>query len=767
MFEEQTFDSVLKRMKNGVESGIDIREGSVMHNALAPAALELSYLYDLLKIILRETYADTASREYLILRAAEKGLSPNPATYAEIKARIAGLTLNTVNVIGARFACDSVFYTVIEVIDGEDDTYRLKCETAGTVGNIPAGYLSNEDYVNGVETAEIVSILTYGEDEEETEAFRKRYMESLTSTPFAGNISAYKELMSNFSNVGGSKVIPAWVSKSPNGDVEVIVVSAGLDQLSGEEIEELQQKICPGTFIYEVSGTWKAGDTITVNGDTYTAIADGASEDYTFLIDWTDSAILSKLQKSFYNSKIVEDADGNFSLKCKTNYTVTVESAGGTIDKTCDLTGGTGTGLAPIGHNVQITAAKGRLITVNFNQNEDHGHQSHGSIADMRNALIDVTQNFTNNWDNYTESMPIYLSWYISALQQLPGFIAVVGLQFYLLGEEANSDMITLKRDEYPYFLPTNKDLRTIVYDIYNIGSELESKSMTLKTKVLRDDGGTGQYTMYPYAERKERSVVSASIGGYTFNWTQQGYFSLTNNTGTEDFISNANKEKFCEDDRVSGNGVLSVTLAGRLKDIFQLGAEVPPTVTKLPFTISNVAENNKYADTFSENKTVPDTLDGNIFLRFYMDTNARINSANENKYAKYNKVWNAIRHEIEAYDEELRAQWLNEDDPDTPTLFDLNELGRRCKAATDKLKGLQRNINYMIGFDPKIFEDRIILDLEGKEVITLPSDISVDLEAKTATLPVYMPPVISMILRHESSEDLQSEIYNNSYVWR
>lgn len=762
MFEEQTFDSVLKRMKNGVESGIDIREGSVMHNALAPAALELSYLYDLLKIILRETYADTASREYLILRAAEKGLSPNPATYAEIKARIAGLTLNTVNVIGARFACDSVFYTVIEVIDGEDDTYRLKCETAGTVGNIPAGYLSNEDYVNGVETAEIVSILTYGEDEEETEAFRKRYMESLTSTPFAGNISAYKELMSNFSNVGGSKVIPAWVSKSPNGDVEVIVVSAGLEQLSGEEIEELQQKICPGTFIYEVSGTWKAGDTITVNGDTYTAIADGASEDYTFLIDWTDSAILGKLQKSFYNSKIVEDADGNFSLKCKTNYTVTVESAGGTIDKTCDLTGGTGTGLAPIGHNVQITAAKGRLVTVNFDLEQDNGFQTRGSIADMRNALIDVTQNFTNNWEDFSDTMPIYLSWYISALQQLPGFIAVVGLQFHLLGEEASSDMITLKRDEYPYFLPTNKDLRTIMSSLDDSGNWAESQSLNMKTKVLRDDGGTGQYTMYPYLERKERSVVSTSIGGYTFNWTQQGYCSFTNIEASKEFISFNDKNKFCSNDRTSGRGVLSLTLAGRCKDIFptvENGMVVSPTVTELPFTISNVAEDNKYADTFSENKTVSDTLGGNIFLRFYLGTNARINSSVANKYKEYYAIWNAIRHEIEAYDEELRTQWLNEDDPDTPTLFDLNELGRRCKAASAEC---EFNGNCYLGFGPEMF-----LTSTNPAAIELGDIVSVDLEAKTATLPVYLPPVISMTLHHESEQDIQSEIYNNSYIWR
>lgn len=772
MFEEQTYESVLKRMKDGVEVGIDTREGSVMHNALAPAALEIAYCYDLLKMILRETYIDTASREYLILRASERGITPNPATYAEIKARITGTNLDVNEVLGATFACDSVFYEVTEIIDANENLFKLKCKTAGTVGNIPTGYLSNEDYLANLETAEIVSVITFAEDEEDTEVFRARYMNSLQSTPFAGNISAYKELMSSFENVGGAKVVPAWVSDDRNGKVEVIVVPDNLDAFTDEEIESLQQSVCPGTYFYSVLGSWAVGDTITVNGDTYTAIESGTSDDFTFLTTWSSSAIANKIAKSFYNSKRTSAI-----IQCKTNYAITVNSSasGSVVKAKDDLTGGTGVGLAPIGHDVKITPAKGKLVIVNFDPDggEDYGYQTSGTIADIRNALINVTQSFTDKWEEYENEMPLYLSWYISALQQLKGFVAVAGLRFYVHGKSPEGDVITLGRDEYPYFIPTNDDLRDIFahLDGADINSIADSNGTRLKIKVLRDDGGVGYYTLYPYLEGKSRLEAYASIGGYTFNWTQCRYFSFTNLPSLKSFIATVDKEHFCSTNRTGGTGELSLGLGGRCKNIFEysdtyggyLDAE---TKNEIPFTISGA--DNKYSDSLTVSNTTLNTLSGNINLRFYLGTNARINSGVANRYAEYNAIWEAISPVIEEYDKELREQWLNEDDPDTPTVFDLNELGRRCKAAT---VDCDFTGSKYLGFDPVMFEDQVITEEEDdgtlKIVGVLPPAVSVDLEAKTATLPVYMPPVISMTLHHETTEDMNSEVYARSYIWR
>jgi uncharacterized phage protein gp47/JayE len=85
MYEEMTYDFILQRMLNRVNSqnaNLDTREGSIIYNALAPAAVELTNAYIQLDFILNSTFADTASRDYLIQRAAERGLAPYAKTYA-------------------------------------------------------------------------------------------------------------------------------------------------------------------------------------------------------------------------------------------------------------------------------------------------------------------------------------------------------------------------------------------------------------------------------------------------------------------------------------------------------------------------------------------------------------------------------------------------------------------------------------------------------------------------------------------------------------
>nr|WGE07305.1 hypothetical protein P5658_21205 [Bacillus subtilis] len=39
MFEDQTFEAIMERMLNSISADIDTREGSVIYNALAPAAV--------------------------------------------------------------------------------------------------------------------------------------------------------------------------------------------------------------------------------------------------------------------------------------------------------------------------------------------------------------------------------------------------------------------------------------------------------------------------------------------------------------------------------------------------------------------------------------------------------------------------------------------------------------------------------------------------------------------------------------------------------
>ena len=181
MFEKNTLDNLLNRMLARVPSGIDKREGSIIYDALAPAAAELAQAYIQLDVVISETFADTASRQYLILRAKERGLKPYEATAAEVKG-----VFNCAVPIGSRYSLDEFNYVVTELINDSDHSYKLVCETAGSVANHKTGTLIPIEYVDGLESAVITEVLIPGEDEEETEDFRKRYFNSFNSEPFRG-----------------------------------------------------------------------------------------------------------------------------------------------------------------------------------------------------------------------------------------------------------------------------------------------------------------------------------------------------------------------------------------------------------------------------------------------------------------------------------------------------------------------------------------------------------------------------------------------------
>lgn len=85
MYEAQTYEAILSRMLQkalSINGNLDTREGSLVWCGDAPAAVELQNLYIALDTVLNETFADTATRPYLILRAAERGLKPQPASPA-------------------------------------------------------------------------------------------------------------------------------------------------------------------------------------------------------------------------------------------------------------------------------------------------------------------------------------------------------------------------------------------------------------------------------------------------------------------------------------------------------------------------------------------------------------------------------------------------------------------------------------------------------------------------------------------------------------
>ena len=209
MYEAQTYESILARMLQkalSINSNLDTREGSLVWYGDAPAAVELQNLYIALDTVLNETFADTATRPYLILRAAERGLSPQPASPATLQMAITPTTLFLP--LNTRFSIGELNYYVSA--DRGSGNYELTCETAGEAGNNYTGTVIPIEYVDGLETCKITSVLVPGEDEEDTELFRQRYLNSLNAQAFGGNQIDYIEKVNAIPGVGGVKVYRAW-----------------------------------------------------------------------------------------------------------------------------------------------------------------------------------------------------------------------------------------------------------------------------------------------------------------------------------------------------------------------------------------------------------------------------------------------------------------------------------------------------------------------------------------------------------------------------
>ncbi|MGL4790749.1 MAG: baseplate J/gp47 family protein [Anaerotignaceae bacterium] len=256
MFEGKTFEYILKEMLNRVPTKVDKREGSILYDALAPTSAELAQMYINLEGVLQESFGDTASRQYLILRAKERGLTPFSATYAVGKG-----VFNVEIPIGTRFSMDRFNYTATERLS--EKTYKLTCETAGAEPNYYIGSLIPIDFVEGLTTAELTEILIPAVDEEETEIFRQRYFDSFDNQAFGGNRADYIKKVTAIAGVGGVKVYRAWKG---GGTVKLVIVNNEFQPPSTELLQEIQTIIDPTVNGGEGLGIAPIDHVVTVFG---------------------------------------------------------------------------------------------------------------------------------------------------------------------------------------------------------------------------------------------------------------------------------------------------------------------------------------------------------------------------------------------------------------------------------------------------------------------------------------------------------------------
>ena len=218
MWEDMTYENILNDMLSRVTSDVDKREGSIIYDALAPAAYKLAESYFMLNLFLDLVSGDTAVGEYLDRVVADYGITRKPATYA-----IRQIETNGTIDIGTRWGLNDTTYVITEL--KSEHIYQAQCEQLGSIGNQYSGQLENIDNVSGV-TASLTDIITSGEEEETDDNLRSRFYSQVQSTSTSGNVYDYKRWALEVPGCGNAKVFPLW---NGNGTVKVLVIDENME----------------------------------------------------------------------------------------------------------------------------------------------------------------------------------------------------------------------------------------------------------------------------------------------------------------------------------------------------------------------------------------------------------------------------------------------------------------------------------------------------------------------------------------------------------
>ena len=241
----QDFEYWLNLMLDNVPDDIDQRQGSVIYDALAPAAMVMAQQSLSLANIVKQTYIKTAQGQFLDYRAAEHGTARYIATQTEVKAKFLDSDGNSINnvQIGDQFASigeTPIFYTVKKIND--DLTGELTADDPGTAANSYIGQILPVTSNDSLSWAEITEIVAPARDEEIDDHLRDRLLRADDWIAYGGNITDYLAMLSKISEVGAGQVYPVW---NGAGTVKLVIVDNNLMPASVELVKKVKNIIDP------------------------------------------------------------------------------------------------------------------------------------------------------------------------------------------------------------------------------------------------------------------------------------------------------------------------------------------------------------------------------------------------------------------------------------------------------------------------------------------------------------------------------------------
>ena len=245
VLEKYTYDYFMNAALEYVPQDVDIREGSIMFDALAPACYQLADLAMELKNVMLETFVTTATGGYLDLRAEEAGVRRILATQAVAKVKVEDENGAPYDLdLGTRFSSigdDPVYYKITSGTDIAGE-YLMTADEVGSTGNEYVGTILPIDNLNNFGQAEITEISIPARDDETDESLRSRVIAEKGIGAFGGNIEDYIRMANEVDGVGAVQVYPTWQG---GGTVLLSILNNEFKNPAQTLVDLVQQTIDP------------------------------------------------------------------------------------------------------------------------------------------------------------------------------------------------------------------------------------------------------------------------------------------------------------------------------------------------------------------------------------------------------------------------------------------------------------------------------------------------------------------------------------------
>jgi uncharacterized phage protein gp47/JayE len=278
VFEDQTKEAILNRMREASPAGIDTRQGSVTFDLLSPAAIELAHAYIALQNVLKFGFAgpDQPS-EFLDLRTAEMGVTRRPSEKAAGEVVFIG-DEDTVIPKGTLVSTDeeeAIVFVTTEKGVIKQGAAKVKAEAAlgGVRGNVDAGriklMLGN---LTGVVSVTNPEEFKNGAETESDESLLGRYFDRVRRPATSGNAWHYRQWAMEVPGVGDVKVFPTWKG---GGTVKLSILSEDKRQPNDEIIGKVQSAVDERRPVGADVKVFGAGE-VKVNVSARLTLASGA-----------------------------------------------------------------------------------------------------------------------------------------------------------------------------------------------------------------------------------------------------------------------------------------------------------------------------------------------------------------------------------------------------------------------------------------------------------------------------------------------------------